>query len=659
MPSSPDFGTILVVERDISLGAVLSRVLAREGLRVVRAPNAAEALRLAETNSPRLALVDQCFREAANPRLVEELQTRHPGLPLIVLTDDPPGASEISAAMRRPIHYLTKPINLPDLRQAVETALATNTKSEIPRTKNQRTKFQIRNWWPFPMGQAGFRKLVLDSWNLGFGSWNFAKELAMRVVHFPVFKTAGLIVLILVVLIGLGMLVGGIPAPWQASAAEKSATPPRKSEKLAVKLVPGKPHTLFVPEEARKALGISTPKGDFTAIAKKPTQTLHLVMPGSTMLDPTRLYRIRARFSPSPSSAECIEIGQVRDESSPVTAEREIRSGDRVKKGDPLAVFHSVDVGNKKNDLIDAMYQLDLDQQILKGAEEHASAVPKVFLWNAQRQVQGDINSVNRALATLRTWGIPEHDIDAVVAEAEKVKKRKGEHDKEMDKEWPRVEIKAPDDGVIVERNLALHEIIVDNTTNLFQIARVDRLAVLANCPEDDLPELEKLLTTTQLSWTVKTVGSPPMPGRIDDISYIIDPNQHTAVVKGHIDNPKEVLRAGQFITATVELPAPDDVVEVPIDAVSEDGQQAVVFVVTDKAKHHYTMRRVELEARFAETAFVRSKPFDKSVQPTKQEQQEGILPKEPLLRDDLVLQTGVGELKAKLLDLESQPGKR
>jgi cobalt-zinc-cadmium efflux system membrane fusion protein len=70
-------------------------------------------------------------------------------------------------------------------------------------------------------------------------------------------------------------------------------------------------------------------------------------------------------------------------------------------------------------------------------------------------------------------------------------------------------------------------------------------------------------------------------------------------------------------------------------------------------------MRRVELEARFEETAFVRSKPFDKSVKPTKEEVEQGILPKEPLRPGELILRTGVGELKAKLLDLESQPDKR
>jgi cobalt-zinc-cadmium efflux system membrane fusion protein len=639
MPLGSGSATILVVENDKALAKVMSRVLAHQGIDVVQTWNAEEALRSAEQHSPQLAVVDCCSREGEELRLVQELHTRYAGLPLIVLTEHP--LSESFPGMDRLIQCLTKPVDLPDLRQAVETA--------ITKSKNSNAKDQ----------QASVRRKSFGIWFLELGS--FAKEHVMPRVPIRFYKTAGLIVLILVVLVGLGMLLGDVPAPWRAAGAEPARQP--KSDKLAADLVSGKPHTLFVPEDARKALGIGTPKGDFVAVAKKPERSRELVMPGSTMLDPTRLYRIRARFAPSPSSAECIEIGQVRDESSPVTQDREIRSGDRVKKDQLLAVFHSVDVGNKKNDLIDAMYQLDLDQQILKKAEEHADAVPEVFLWNAQRQVQGDINSVNRALATLRTWGIPQRDIDAVLAEAEKVKKRKGEHDKEIDKKWPRVELTAPDDGVIVERNLALHEIVVDNTTNLFQIARVDRLAVVAFCPEDDLPQLEKL-KTPQREWTVKTVGSPPVRGRIDDIGYIIDPNQHTAVIKGHIPNVKnkngeEMLRAGQFIEARVELQTPADVVEVPIDAISEDGQQAIVFVVADAAKHHYTMRRVQVEARFDETAYVRSKPFDKSVQPSKEEMAQGILPKESLASGESVLQTGVGELKAKLLDLESQPGKK
>jgi cobalt-zinc-cadmium efflux system membrane fusion protein len=658
MPSCSDFGTILIVESDMSLGGVLSRVLARPGLEVIRATTTAEARLLAEEHRPRLALVDCGSREGQGPKLVEELQARYPGLPMIVLTDNPLTASGASAGARRFIRFFTKPINLPDLREAMETALAASPVSGHIDAPATRTKVALGQ----RLGSSIVSSIISSSRSAPVRLVALIKERLMRVVPVQFFKTAGLIVFILVVLAGLGMLLGGVPTPWQATAAEKPPTSRPKAAALSVELVLGQPHTLMVPEDARKTLGISTPKGDLIAIAKRPTEKQFLVLPGSTMLDPTRLYRIRARFAPSPSSAECIEIGYVPDNTGPETVLREIRSGDRVKKGHKLAVFHSVDVANKKNDLIDTMYQLHLDKQILAKAEEHADAVPLVFLWNAQRQVAGDQNNVNRALATLRSWGISEKDIEDVQAEAKEVIKRGGKHDAGVDAKWPRVELKAPDDGVIVERNLALHEIIVDNTTNLFQIARVERLMVLANVPEDQLPELQRQLEklpTDQRRWMVRTVGSAPLPGVIDDISYIIDPNQHTAVVKGHIDNPRELLRAGQFVSAKVELEPPDDVVEVPVDAVSEDGQQAVVFVVTNAAKHHYTMRRVELVARFENKIFVRSKPFDKSVQPTKEEMEQGILPKEPLQRDDKILQTGVGELKAKLLELESQQEKK
>jgi cobalt-zinc-cadmium efflux system membrane fusion protein len=480
----------------------------------------------------------------------------------------------------------------------------------------------------------------------------------MRTFFVNFLKPAGIVVLIVGVLAIFAIITGAVPMPWPSGPEEQLAAP-RQPLTGAVEMVKGQPHTLYVPEEVRKSLGIRKNNVDLIAVAKKPTQAQPLVMPGSTALDPALLMRIRARFAPSPSAAEVVEIGRVPEDRTQTgkaeTVFRELRSGDKVSKGDLLAVFYSVDVGNKKNDLIDAIYQLKLDEQILKRAEEKAEAVPEVFLLNARRNVQGDINAINRAVSTLKTWGIPEADIQAVRQEAEEVKKRQGKHDKEKDALWARVEIRAPDDGIIIERNLALHEIVADNTTNLFQIAKVDKLTVFAHVPEDDLPTLEAL-PTAQRRWTVKTVGSDPIPGFIDDIGYIIDPNQHTAVVKGHIDNKDGKLRAGQFVTATVELPAPPDVVEVPSDAVVDDGQQCVVFVQSDAQKPHYTMRRVELTQRFDKRVFVRSKPFTKVEERTSEEEELGLLPKEPLRPGERILASGVGELKAVLLDKESQP---
>jgi cobalt-zinc-cadmium efflux system membrane fusion protein len=464
------------------------------------------------------------------------------------------------------------------------------------------------------------------------------------------------VVLSLFILAALVLLLAWALGLVQLPALGATKSGPEKAEAeaapLGVTLVKDVPHTLAVPEDVRAALGIRKGNRDIVAVAQAPTKTRPLVMPGSTALDPTRLVRIRARFP-----AEVVEIGKVREDltrsKSGMTEYRELRSGDRVQKGDLLGVFYSVDVGSKKNDLIDALVQLKLDEEILDRAEKASHAVPEVFLLNARRNVEGDRNSIARALNTLKTWNIPADDIKAVYDEAEQISKRKGKRDAGKESLWARVELRAPDEGVVIERNVALHEMVVDNTTNLFQIAKVDRLAVLANVPEDDLPALEAL-TPEQRRWTVRTVGAPPVLGYIDDIGYLIDPNQHTAVVKGHIDNPGERLRGGQFITATVELPPPAGVVEVPMDAVVEDGQQSIVFVQSDPVKHHYTMRRVELTHRFEKTAFVRATPIPKEKQLTREEKELGLLPKVPLRPGERVLVRGAVELKAALLDRES-----
>jgi membrane fusion protein, heavy metal efflux system len=463
--------------------------------------------------------------------------------------------------------------------------------------------------------------------------------------------------LILLVAVLIALVVFNVPLPWQQSKADEVAA--AESSRLGgVQLVPAVPNTLQVPKRVRESLGMEVNGEPRIYEAKKPTRTQPLVMPGSTALDPSRLMRIRVRFAP----CEAYAIAKVPEEHPKtlgIPEERELRTGDQVKKGQLLATVYSIDVGQKKNDLIDAVSQLKLDEKILDLCDKATGALPEVFVLNALRNVEADHNNIARALNTLKAWNIPKEDIDACFKEADEIIKRRGkrEHNEADLSKWARVDIKAPEDGVIIERNVSVHEIVVDNTVNLFQIAKVDQLSVFANVPEDDVPALQAL-PTAERRWTVKTVGSKPVPGLIDDIGYLIDPNQHTALVKGHIDNPKEVMRAGQFISATVELPPPDGVVEVPVDAVVEDGQLCVVFVQDKAHKDHFTMRRVQPTQRFDKTVFIRSKPFAKGEQRTAEEEELGILPKEPLLPGERILTSGVGELKAALLDLQSEANK-
>jgi cobalt-zinc-cadmium efflux system membrane fusion protein len=483
-------------------------------------------------------------------------------------------------------------------------------------------------------------------------------------------KPVGIIVLFGAVVCFFLAFILELPIPGLQPRAEAKTIPADPPLGVALVEVSGKPNTfvpntLKVPDEVKRALGIRNGGGtDRIAVAQVPTRSRPLVLPGSTMLDPTRLMRIRARFAP----AEVVQLGERRDEALSAregkTVMRELRSGDRVKKGDVLGVFFSVDVGSKKNDLIDSLVQEKLDQQIYDKslAAFKTGALPEINLLNARRNLEGDRNNILRALNTLRLWNIPEDDIAKLYRQAEEIINNKDrrslskEERWERVNRWARVELKAPDDGVIVERNVTRHEIVQDPNTNLFQVARVDRLVVVANAPEDDLPTLLKLGSHERF-WTVKTTSGADTEGTrgpIDEISYLIDPNQHTAVVKGHIDNPGGRLRGGQFISATIQLPPPGDVVEIPINAVVDDGKQTVVFVQPDPDKPEYTLRRVSVSHRFGKVAFVKTMLTARQQELTVEAKEEGLLPRRPLKVGERVLLSGVLELKKALEDLQS-----
>jgi cobalt-zinc-cadmium efflux system membrane fusion protein len=465
-------------------------------------------------------------------------------------------------------------------------------------------------------------------------------------------------------LAGFVIYVVGVPIPGLSAAPEQRTVEKPPPPKIEVLSRTGEPPTVLVPEDVRRSLGIRGKDGtDRLATVRVPTEARPMVLSGSTALAPAGVMRIRARFAP----AEVVELGQVDDRSTGATIRRDLRSGDRVRKGDRLGIFYSVDVGNKKNDLMDALLQLKLDQEILAASKRayDKGAIPHLDLLAAEKSVLGDHSSISRYENTLRAWTVPEEDIEAVRKEAEEINARGGQRDRDAEhikaqlRRWAKVELRAPAEGTIVECNVTPGETVVDNTINLFQIAQVERILVTANAPEDQLATLQGLLDNGGGAWVIHTAGAPPegIAGEISDISYLTDVNQHNVVVKGYIPNPGRVLRGGLYMTATVPLPPPRDVVEIPTDALADDGKQAVVFVQADANRPGvYTMRRVDIVQRLDRTVLVRSRfPNGAAEQPlTPQEKEEGLLPRHALKPGDRVITAGVLEIKKELDDRQS-----
>jgi membrane fusion protein, heavy metal efflux system len=651
---------ILIVDDDATLGNVLGRVLAREGRTILRAASAAQALEMAKQHRPRLALLDLCLPDGDGLALARQLLAAKNDLPLILMTAYPLRLQEQPGLAEHFTRILTKLMNLQELRQAVDAALAEPTAPALP-TSRPPARGPVHSRPPEPAIPA-VTGINAPAETIPPARPRYHKWAALAGSGFLAFA----VFFLLPPLFGFPSLL----ALWTPTEPKEQV---EHKAPLAVDLVNGMNHTLSVPAHVLGSLGIRKGKLESVATAEKPTQGRLLTMPGSTAQDDTRLSRVRVRFN-----AHVVDIRKTRPHPEmPDTSEnreREILTGDPIKEGDTLAVLESVEVANMKSTLVNAWVQLYFDQDLLDRYEANPQAVPEINRLTAERNVRQDQTTIASSYLTLRIWGFSEEDLQDLRKEADELIqiRLKGKKDKGAKKEedaawavkkdaWMRVELKAPRSGILVERNVSRGEFVADNTQPLFQIANVNSIVILANPAEDDLPVLlNEKKEKKQLLWTVHAVGLPPegATAPISEISRFIDQNQHTAVIKGYLDNPDDRVRAGQFASATIELSPPEHTVEIPINALVDDGNQSIVFVVTksEKDRLFVTMQRVIVTHRFDDTAWVLT-DF-KDLAPEKQrlskvEKVQGLLEPRPLEKGARVITSGPLELKAALEDKE------
>ena len=417
-----------------------------------------------------------------------------------------------------------------------------------------------------------------------------------------------------------------------------------QAEKLA-ELASDQVDTLIVPEDVHKTLGMTVDQVQ-PAVPPEP-----LKLDGSLYLLSNSIVRVHARFA-----GDVVEIGAYEDpvtaadgEESPARKSRSTRLlqfGDFVRKGQLLAVVWSKDLGEKKSELVDAMLKLDADQKQL---DRHRAGRKRSRRRKDQnrrpRTVQADSIARDRAVRTLISWRLTEEEIAAIEKEAEDV--RRGRSLADDDKSWARVEVRAVVDGTIVEKNVAVGDFVA-NDLDLFKIADLSRMDVVAHAYEEDVPALESL-APAQRDWTIHLKSDPrlePLKGSFDRIGNIIDPTQHTAIVMGWVDNSRGRLRMGQFITARIDLPTPVNEVSIPVSALIDQDGMNFVFVRSQSDSQRFTRRRVFPVRRRGDVVSLTCR--SRAV----------LLPTcevEPLTIGDWVVTTGGLQMAAELSNLQSQ----
>ncbi len=354
---------------------------------------------------------------------------------------------------------------------------------------------------------------------------------------------------------------------------------------------------------------------------------------------------MRCRFD-----GEVVEIGKLPDGSRP------LQYGDTVNAGDLLAVIWSRELGEKKSELVDALSQqrLDIATRDRLAAIVNTGAIPERELREMERAVEADRVAVSRIRRTLQTWRVTPNEIAEIEAEANRLTGSTQEPPSEVAERWARVEIRAAINGTILEQNITVGDMVSPND-DLFKVANLSRLRVMASAYEEDLPRLDAL-SPSQRKWSVSIPADPnvaSIEGEIEQVGKIIDPAQHTALVMGWVPNAHASLRAGQFISAVVSISPPGNEVSLPGSAVIEKGDESFVFVAESDATQQpstvFVRRSVVVSRQLGQRVCVLIDPTaNTTANDGRGAVREGIKPNET------VVISGAVELQQSLMDLSA-----
>jgi membrane fusion protein, heavy metal efflux system len=136
----------------------------------------------------------------------------------------------------------------------------------------------------------------------------------------------------------------------------------------------------------------------------------------------------------------------------------------------------------------------------------------------------------------------------------------------------------APISGTIVDQQITGGTGVksLDNSPNLFTIADLSTVWVVCDVYEDMLPRVH-VGDTAEI--TLNAYPDQRFPGKVINISEVLDPTTRSAKVRIELANPKGLMRAGMFVTATFKGHQLIERVVIPTTAVVHLHDKDWVFV--------------------------------------------------------------------------------
>ncbi len=266
--------------------------------------------------------------------------------------------------------------------------------------------------------------------------------------------------------------------------------------------------------------------------------------------------------------------------SSGQVMESKVSLGDKVSKGQVLAVIKSADVAGNYNDL--------------------ASANADVA--NAKRQMENTGSLYNSGISSEKEYQEAKQNYQKALAARDKIQSVISINGGGRSGEGGTYAVTSPIDGYLVEKKITTGAFIrPDMGDNLFTISDLKNVWVSANVYEADISKIKEGYTVKVLPLSYP---GKEFKGKIDKISQVLDPQSKTMKVRINIDNSDMLLKPDMFVKVIVTNTEGSDAICVPATAVvSQDSRN---YVVVYNSPQDMKIAEVQIIKTVGERTYVR-----------------------------------------------------
>lgn len=284
-----------------------------------------------------------------------------------------------------------------------------------------------------------------------------------------------------------------------------------------------------------------------------------------------------------------------------------VRLGERVRKGQALATYDNIQLGELVGEYLSAravLRQSESDLDVKRKVVDRGRALIKLEaiaqqtlelreaeLKTAEAGVARDQASASRIEEQLHRFGLDDSEIRQLSPTDGASPHRVASH----------AVLRSPFDGIVTKYDVAVGE-VAEPERELFTVTDLSTVWVLADIYEKDIV---KVGAGGEALVRVDAFPKRAFIGKVDYITDLIDPTTRTAKARVVVANPDSALKLDMF--ARVRMPTSEDrqAVLVPTAAIQTVDGQPIVFVPKDET--HFAKQNVEVGTAAGEFTELRS----------------------------------------------------